>query len=67
MTQAQTRAASATTTHLERRDTMEWVLLEAGVALALAVFIVWFTMGGRRRDPPRGSDPPAGGDGSTKR
>ena len=32
---------------------MEWLLLEALVALALAVFIVWFTMGGKRKDPPR--------------
>ena len=31
---------------------MEWIFLEAGVALALAVFIVWFTMGGKRREPP---------------
>jgi hypothetical protein len=34
---------------------MEWILLEAGVALALAVFIVWFTMGGKRRESKRGS------------
>ncbi|HKE38329.1 MAG TPA: hypothetical protein VKG21_00695 [Casimicrobiaceae bacterium] len=34
---------------------MEWILLEAGVALALAVFIVWFTMGGKRNEPKRGS------------
>jgi hypothetical protein len=34
---------------------MEWILLEAGVALALAVFIVWFTMGGKRHEPKRGS------------
>jgi hypothetical protein len=38
---------------------MEWILLEAGVALGLAVFIVWFTTGGRRRAPP---DDPAAGD-----
>ena len=37
---------------------MGWILLEAGVALALAVFIVWFTMGGKRREPPPGSGPP---------
>ena len=30
---------------------MEWLLLEALVALALAVFIVWFTMGGKRKNP----------------
>jgi hypothetical protein len=34
---------------------MVWFFIEAGVALALAIFIVWFTMGGRRR-PPRGGD-----------
>lgn len=34
---------------------MEWILLEVGVALALAVFIVWFTMGGKRKAPPRAS------------
>src|SRR5204862_3548442 len=32
---------------------MGWILLEALVALLLAVFIVWFTMGGRRKPPPR--------------
>jgi len=31
---------------------MIWFFIEAGVALALAVFIVWFTMGGRRKPPP---------------
>jgi hypothetical protein len=31
---------------------MEWILLEAGVALFLAVFIVWFTTGGKRKRPP---------------
>ena len=31
---------------------MAWILLEALVALFLAVFIVWFTMGGRRKPPP---------------
>jgi hypothetical protein len=30
---------------------MGWILLEALVALILAVFIVWFTMGGRRKPP----------------
>jgi hypothetical protein len=34
---------------------MGWIFLEALVALILAVFIVWFTMGGRRKPtlPPR--------------
>ncbi|MEP6941805.1 MAG: hypothetical protein ABI981_02650 [Betaproteobacteria bacterium] len=30
---------------------MEWILLEAGLALGLAVFIVWFTAGARRKPP----------------
>jgi len=46
---------------------MEWILLEAGVALLLAVFIVWFTMGGKRAKPPRASRPPADGDESAGR
>ena len=28
---------------------MVWIFIEAGVALALAIFIVWFTMGGKRK------------------
>jgi hypothetical protein len=31
---------------------MVWFFIEAGAALALAIFIVWFTMGGRRKPPP---------------
>jgi uncharacterized membrane protein YqiK len=31
---------------------MVWFFIEVGVALALAIFIVWFTMGGRRKPPP---------------
>jgi hypothetical protein len=31
---------------------MTWIILEALVALSLAVFIVWFTMAGRRKPPP---------------
>lgn len=42
---------------------MEWLLLEALVALALAVFIVWFTMGGRRKNPPSDPKDPSSGDG----
>jgi hypothetical protein len=36
---------------------MTWIILEALVALLLAVFIVWFTMAGRRKPPslPPGS------------
>ncbi len=50
---------------------MGWILLEALVALILAVFIVWFTMGGRRKPPsvPPGSGTPsdeASGVGSRK-
>ncbi len=37
---------------------MEWLLLEALVALSLAVFIVWFTMGGKRKHPPRAPPDP---------
>lgn len=43
---------------------MEWLLLEALVALSLAVFIVWFTMGGKRKDPPRAPPDPVDGEGS---
>ena len=31
---------------------MIWFFIEAGVALALAIFIVWFTMGFKRKPPP---------------
>lgn len=37
---------------------MGWLLLEALVALLLAVFIVWFTMSGKRREPPRATPRP---------
>ena len=37
---------------------MGWILLEASVALLLAVFIVWFTMGGRRKEPRATSSTP---------
>ncbi len=48
--QAATSAQSAAT---QECIAMAWILLEALVALILAVFIVWFTMGGRasRRAP----------------
>lgn len=39
---------------------MEWFLLEMLVALLLAVFIVWFTMGRKRKDEARGTDTRAG-------
>ncbi|HEX8009419.1 MAG TPA: hypothetical protein VF814_00515 [Casimicrobiaceae bacterium] len=35
---------------------MVWFLIEAGVALLLAIFIVWFTMGGKRKRPPTSDD-----------
>jgi hypothetical protein len=38
---------------------MEWIFLEAGVALLLAVFIVWFTTGGKRKRPPAKAEPSA--------
>jgi len=31
---------------------MVWFFIEVGVALLLAIFIVWFTMGGKRKPPP---------------
>ena len=31
---------------------MAWIFLEAVAALLLAVFIVWFTIGGSRKPPP---------------
>ncbi len=34
---------------------MGWFLLEALVALLIAVAIVWWTMGPKRRKPPRGT------------
>jgi len=41
---------------------MGWILLEALVALLLAVAIVWFTMGARRNEPPQAPPPPEEGD-----
>jgi hypothetical protein len=35
---------------------MVWFVIEAGVALLLAIFIVWFTMGGKRKPPPTNDD-----------
>ena len=37
------------------RETMVWFLLEMLFALVVAVAIVWWTMGPRRRKPPRES------------
>jgi hypothetical protein len=41
---------------------MEWFLLEAFVALLIAVFIVWWTMSARRHPPAGPAAPPAGKD-----
>jgi hypothetical protein len=49
--------AAAATVYWRRDDAMEWILLEAGVALFLAVFIVWFTTGGKRKRPPVAAQP----------
>ena len=35
---------------------MVWFFMEVAVALLLAIFIVWFTMGGKRKQPPARSD-----------
>lgn len=35
---------------------MTWVLLEAGLALALALFIVWWTMPRSKKPKDKGSD-----------
>ncbi|MEO8739239.1 MAG: hypothetical protein ABI537_06000 [Casimicrobiaceae bacterium] len=45
---------------------MEWIILEAGVALFLAVFIVWFTTGGKRKRPQAKAEPPADANDSAK-
>jgi hypothetical protein len=67
------RAVSQDTTSAQSAATQEciamaWILLEALVALLLAVFIVWFTMGGRRKLPPRtpSDSRPPDDDGSAK-
>jgi hypothetical protein len=46
--------SSAITNRLgsSRSPYMAWIILEAFVALALGLFIVWWTMSGRRRHPP---------------
>jgi hypothetical protein len=38
---------------------MGWIILEAGIALVLAIGIVWWTMApGKRKRPPDDGDPP---------
>ena len=56
---AANNANGAATVNRRRRDAMEWIFLEAGVALFLAVFIVWFTTGGKRKRPQAKAEPPA--------
>jgi hypothetical protein len=48
-------AESAARAECERRspNAMEWIILEALVALLLAVIIVWWTMGPKRGKPSR--------------
>ena len=45
---------------------MIWFLIEVGVALALAVFIVWFTMGGKRKPPQEARRDQAGKNGEPR-
>ena len=54
---ANSAAATVVRTANERRsrDAMGWFLLEALFALVIAVAIVWWTMGPKRRKPPRDS------------
>lgn len=61
VTQPATIASAATAAHARterddgNRKAMEWIFLEVLVALAIAVAIVAWTMGGRRREPPGGT------------
>ena len=54
---ASAAAASAARSVIERRspEAMGWFLLEALLALVIAVAIVMWTMGPKRRKRPRGS------------
>ena len=54
--QAAQTAATTTARHLGRSTAMIWFLLEALCALLLAVFIVWFTMGWKRKPSPPPAD-----------
>jgi hypothetical protein len=51
VTHAATSTVAVAMASLRRHDAMGWILLEAGVALFLAVFIVWFTTGGKSKRP----------------
>lgn len=62
---AATRSTDTARTVSARRErgspkAMEWFLLEALVALLLAVGIVWWTMGLKRKKPPRETRSDAG-------
>jgi len=50
-----TSAAATTARTTERKSAMEWILLEALVALVIGVGIVWWTMAPSRRKR-RGDD-----------
>jgi hypothetical protein len=45
-----------------RGEVMGWILLEALVALLIAIGIVWWTMRGRRKEPARNQHPDPGSD-----
>jgi hypothetical protein len=64
---AATSTVTATMANLRRNREMGWILLEAGVALFLAVFIVWFTTGGKRRRPPATTRPAPDAKGASER
>jgi hypothetical protein len=49
---AVTSAPAATASARRKRKDMEWILLEALVALLVGIAIVWWTMAARRK-PPR--------------
>ena len=57
--QAAISAIGTATVNRRRHSAMEWIILEAGVALFLALFIVWFTTGAKRKRPPAKAEPPA--------
>ena len=61
---AQDNIVTVAIANWRRHGEMEWILLEAGVALFLAVFIVWFTTGGKRKPPPAAAQPAPNGKGN---
>ena len=54
--QAAQSAPSAAQAALGRSWAMVWFFIEVLVALLLAVFIVWYTMGGKRKPSPPSAD-----------